>query len=154
MANANIETKQAYLSTEFGESYARKIFGDDLINQLPVITRGERKGKLKGYLIWDKVIAGGITYKKYWNQTNGWYSFESDKYLETRKNSIIFAAIIMPEYDVNYHKYANGKKPNTLLLEKHLNLYDEFYKSMWNSDHEDAMNIQRLQEFNNIKEAA
>jgi len=154
MTTAHIETKKAYLSTDFGESYARKIFGDELINKLPVITRGERKGKLKGYLIWDKVVSGGMTHKKYWNYANGCYSFESDKYLEVRKNSIIFVAIIMPEYDINYHKYSNGKKPDTLLLEKHLNLYDDFYKSLWDSNYEDTLNLQRISELNNEKEAA
>lgn len=150
MSNAHIETKKTYLSSEFGESYARKIFGDDLINQLPRITRGERKGKLKGYIVWDKVIAGGMTFKKY--VRNGGYSNESERYLETRKNSVIYAAIWLPEYERNYHKYAGGVKPDTLLLEKHLNVYNDFYKFLWNTEHEDYMNNQRLQELNNIKE--
>jgi len=51
MANAQIDTKKAYLSSEFGENFARKIFGDELINQLPRTIRGERKGKLKGYIV-------------------------------------------------------------------------------------------------------
>jgi len=152
MAYAQIETKKTYLSSDFGESYARKIFGDDLINQIPRITRGERIGKLKGYIIWDKVISGGMASKKYIR--DGKYINESEKYLETRKNSVIYVAIWLPEYERNYYKYANGKKPNTLLLEKHTNLYDNYYQSLWNAEHEDFMNNQRLQEFNNIKEAA
>jgi len=152
MSNAQIETKKTYLSSDFGESYARKIFGDDLINQLPRITRGERKGKLKGYIVWDKVISGGMTSKKY--VRNGGYSYEPEKYLEVRKNSVIYVAIWLLEYERNYHKYASGVKPDTLLLEKHLNLYNDFYKSLWNADHEDLMNVHRLQEYNNIKEAA
>jgi hypothetical protein len=152
MSYAQIETKKTYLSSDFGESYARKIFGDDLINQLPRITRGERKGKLKGYIVWDKVISGGITSKKY--VRNGGYSHEPENYLEIRKNSVIYVAIWLPEYERNYHKYANGVKPDTLLLEKHLNLYNDFYKSLWNADHEDLMNVHRLQEYNNIKEIA
>jgi len=150
MSNAQIETKKTYLSSEFGESYARRIFGDELINQLPRITRGERKGKLKGYIVWDKVISGGMTSKKYIR--DGGYCHESERYLETRKNSVIYAAIWLPEYERNYHKYASGKKPNTLLLEKHLNVYNDFYKSLWNTEHEDFMNNKRLQELNNINE--
>ena len=64
------------------------------------------------------------------------------------------SAIVMPEYDINYHKYSNGKKPDTLLLEKHLNLYDDFYKSLWDSNYEDTLNLQRISELNNEKEAA
>lgn len=152
MAYAQIETKKTYLSSDFGESYARKIFGDDLINQLPRITRGERNGKLKGYIIWDKVISGGTTFKKYIR--DGKYINESEKYLETRKNSVVYVAIWLPEYERNYHKYANGRKPDTLLLEKHTNLYNDYYQSLWNAEREDFMNNYRLQEFNNIKEAA
>lgn len=132
MANAIIETKRTYLSSEFGESYARKIFGDDAINQIPRITRGERKGKLKGYITWDKVISGGMTRKKY--ILNGEYRHDTEKYLETRKNSVIYVAIWLPEYERNYHKYANGKKPDTLLFEKHLNLYCDYYKSLFKSE--------------------
>lgn len=152
MSNALIETKKTYLSSDFGESYARKIFGDNLINQLPKITRGERKGKLKGYIVWDKVISGGMTSVKY--VYNGQYRNSSDRYLEIRKNSVIYAAIWLPEYERNYHKYASGVKPDTLLLEKHLNVYNDFYKLLWNTKHEDFMNNNRLQEFNNIKVAA
>ena len=152
MAQAQIDTKKAYLSSEFGENFARKIFGDELINQLPRTTRGERKGKLKGYIVWDKVIAGGITTKKY--VRDGGYAHESERYLETRKNSVIYAGIWLPEYEIDYHKYAYGKKPDTLLLEKHLNLYNEQYQSLWNADHENFMNVERLEKFNNIKEVA
>jgi hypothetical protein len=35
-----------------------------------------------------------------------------------------------------------------------LNLYNEQYQSLWNADHENFMNVERLEKFNNIKEVA
>lgn len=49
----------AWLSDEFGESYARKIFGSNIVDTLPRYVRGKRKGKLKGKIVWRKVEKGG-----------------------------------------------------------------------------------------------
>lgn len=56
---AKIKTKTAYLSNDFGESYARYLFGDKIINTLPRYIKGQRKGLLKGKLIWKKCTKGG-----------------------------------------------------------------------------------------------
>lgn len=56
---AKFETKSAWLGTEFGEKYARKIFGDEFVDSLPRNVRGKNKGKLKQTIVWLKVIEGG-----------------------------------------------------------------------------------------------
>lgn len=56
---AESEIKEAWLSGEFGESYARHIFGDALVNGLPRYQRGQRKGQIKGKIAWRKITKGG-----------------------------------------------------------------------------------------------
>ena len=56
---AEIDSRIASLSTEFGESFARRKFGDEFVDDLPVITRGPRKGKKRGSICWEKVVKGG-----------------------------------------------------------------------------------------------
>jgi hypothetical protein len=56
---AVIETRSAFLSTDFGEELARKWFGDESVDSLPCYTRGPRKGKIKGAITWTKVLRGG-----------------------------------------------------------------------------------------------
>jgi len=56
---ARIEEKFAYLSNDFGESMARRYFGDEFVNDLPRYVRGNRKGQIKGFIKWDKVVEGG-----------------------------------------------------------------------------------------------
>ena len=41
-------TKKAPLAGEFGEKFARRIFGDDDVDDLPVYVRGPKKGQKKG----------------------------------------------------------------------------------------------------------
>lgn len=56
---AVIETRSAFLSTDFGEELARKWFGDESVDSLPRYTRGPRKDKIKGAITWTKVLRGG-----------------------------------------------------------------------------------------------
>jgi len=56
---ARIETRTAYLSTDFGTSYATRLFGADAIAALAKISRGKRKGQTKGLLVWSKATVGG-----------------------------------------------------------------------------------------------
>lgn len=56
---ARIESRTAYLSTDFGEEIARKWFGNESVDSLPRYTRGPRKGKIKGVVSWSKVVRGG-----------------------------------------------------------------------------------------------
>lgn len=56
------ETKEAYLSGDFGKSYAMKVFNlteEELTELVGVISRGKRKGLLRGKISWEKVTRGG-----------------------------------------------------------------------------------------------
>lgn len=56
---AKITVQDAWLSGEFGESYARKVFGNEVVDALPRYVRGKRAGKIKGKITWRKVEKGG-----------------------------------------------------------------------------------------------
>jgi hypothetical protein len=56
---AQVEIHESWLSTEFGESYARRTFGNEIVDTLPRYVKGRRKGQLKGKIIWRKVVKGG-----------------------------------------------------------------------------------------------
>ena len=56
---AVLETKSAWLGSEFGEQLARKWFGDEIVDSLPRLTRGKNAGKIKAYLVWIKCTRGG-----------------------------------------------------------------------------------------------
>ena len=85
---ARIETRSRWLSQEFGEGYARRIFGDELVDAMPRYVRGQRKGQLKGKIEWMKVARGG------------WVSAGVAGYghVENRSGSVIAARLILPEF--------------------------------------------------------
>lgn len=56
---AKFATKSAWLGTEFGEDYARKLFGDATVDALPRYSRGKNAGKLKGKVEWLRCVEGG-----------------------------------------------------------------------------------------------
>ena len=56
---AKFETKAAWLGTTFGESYARRLFGDAVVNALPRYVRGKNAGKFKAEVAWVKCVEGG-----------------------------------------------------------------------------------------------
>lgn len=56
---AKVEIHESWLSTEFGESYARRTFGNEIVDTLPRYVKGKRKGQLKGKIVWRKVVKGG-----------------------------------------------------------------------------------------------
>lgn len=56
---ASFTTRTAWLGHEFGESYARRLFGDEVVDALPRYTRGKNVGKFKVELEWTKVESGG-----------------------------------------------------------------------------------------------
>ena len=56
---AHIIRRSASLATDFGLSYATKLFGADVVAQLPLFSRGPRKGKIKAFLVWEKAESGG-----------------------------------------------------------------------------------------------
>jgi hypothetical protein len=51
--------KSADLASEFGLSWATKLFGAEAIASLPVRLAGKNKGKPKGFVIWRKAIVPG-----------------------------------------------------------------------------------------------
>jgi len=63
---AHIQTKEAWLWTDFGFDFASRIFPQDILDDLPRYVRGEKKGKIKNHkIVWEKVERGG------WTRTNG-----------------------------------------------------------------------------------
>lgn len=56
---ARTETKSAFMSGDFAVSYATRLFGAETVANLPRISRGKRKGLVKGMLSWTKCIVGG-----------------------------------------------------------------------------------------------
>lgn len=88
---AQTEVKYARLATEFGEQLARKWFGDDVVDQMPLYVRGKNKGKPKGYLKWKKVIKGG------WKKTGPTTTFGYEGQV-VYPNQIIEKWIELPEW--------------------------------------------------------
>jgi hypothetical protein len=82
MTRATFTTKYASMQSEFGESYAAKLFGDYL-NNVPKYSKGKNKGKYKGQLSWTKVESGGFVKDQ---SINGGY-------VETRKGWVVKAQI-------------------------------------------------------------
>lgn len=56
---ATITTRTAALASEFGLDYATRLFGADVIRQIPTFTRGKNVGKPKGSIRWEKCEVGG-----------------------------------------------------------------------------------------------
>ena len=57
---AHIIRRTAPLHSEFGHSYAIRLFGEEAIDSLPRYQRGPHKGELKGWLVWKKAERGGF----------------------------------------------------------------------------------------------
>lgn len=53
------ELKQAWLGQEFGENFAKQIFGAPAIEALPRYAKGKNAGKHKASIEWIKVTVGG-----------------------------------------------------------------------------------------------
>ena len=86
---ANIDYRNGYMSSEFIEGMARRYFGDDVVNALPRYVRGKRKGQLKGFLQWQKVVKGG------WVSV---YGAAGNGYVERRVNQVIRVELNLPEW--------------------------------------------------------
>lgn len=61
MANyAEFTTRSAFLFTDFGASYAERIFGAKVLDDLPRYVRGAKAGKIKDHkIVWTKCDRGG-----------------------------------------------------------------------------------------------
>lgn len=91
MSYAQILTREAYLFSEFGESMARRYFGDDVIDSLPRFVRGKNKGKIKGMVRWKKVERGG------WVNTGR--AIEGPVgYVENRVGKVILVELLKAEW--------------------------------------------------------
>ena len=62
---AQIEEKTAGVWSEFGEQFARRKFGDIVVDCLPRKTRGPHKGSFKAEISWFKVVRGGWIYEPF-----------------------------------------------------------------------------------------
>ena len=56
---AKFEARTAWLGKPFGESYARRLFGDSAVDALPRYVRGKNAGKFKAEVAWVKCVEGG-----------------------------------------------------------------------------------------------
>jgi hypothetical protein len=56
---AQLDEKTAGVWSEFGEQFARRKFGDVVVDCLPRKTRGPHKGSFKAEISWIKIVRGG-----------------------------------------------------------------------------------------------
>ena len=56
---ARLEMKSADIATDFGLEWATKLFGQEVIDQLPRYVRGPKTGKIKAYVYWMNCTVGG-----------------------------------------------------------------------------------------------
>jgi hypothetical protein len=90
---ARFKTGQAYISSEFGETMARRYFGNEVVDAMPRYVRGNRKGQFKGQIVWTKVIQGG------WVRTGAYAAdYGPSGYPERRVNQTIEAVLSIPEW--------------------------------------------------------
>lgn len=91
---AKIEEKETYLCSDFGESFAKRYFGEEAINSLPKFIKGKNKGKTKGFIQWIKVISGGWVKEGAYSEMYG-----ASGHVETRVGQVIEAKIIIREWN-------------------------------------------------------
>jgi hypothetical protein len=103
---ATFTTKYASMQSEFGESYASKLFGD-LLNKVPKYSKGKNKGKYKGQLSWTKVESGGFV-KEAFNPNGG--------YVETRKGWVVKAEIKDVFTNEVYVSLKRNKSDNDVII--------------------------------------
>ena len=82
---AKIQVRFAKLSQDFGDGFARRIFGDEGIDSLPKFSKGKNIGKTKASIAWIKIESGG------WIPEIG---------VENRKGAIV-AAIVFSQNEKN-----------------------------------------------------
>ena len=62
---SQFEEKTAGVWSEFGEQFARRKFGDAVVDCLPRKTRGPHKGSFKAEISWVKITRGGWQYEPF-----------------------------------------------------------------------------------------
>jgi len=109
MSYARFSYRDARLSSDFGEEYARKKFGDELINSLPKFVKGKNKGKIKGMIKWIKCEQGG------------WVRQRQGGFVENRRGSVVAAAIFTGDswkgYEVVAHDDCGSDGRYTEIME-------------------------------------
>ena len=92
--HAIFERKQAWVGGEFGEKYARAKFGDEVVNALPVKSRGKYEGKINASIEWVKVKQAGFVSTR--------RPLEDDQYapgyIEKREGQIIAVILYSDTY--------------------------------------------------------
>jgi hypothetical protein len=56
---AKFKTNVAWLGQDFGEGFARRVFGDAAVDSLPRYARGKSAGKIKAEIAWVRCVEGG-----------------------------------------------------------------------------------------------
>ncbi len=101
---AHIEHKGAPLSSPWAYGVACEKFGKELVDLFPRITRGPRKGQLKGYLLWAKITRGGWVVDgpgagnghvetpgaKYWRLAMEWNQFDGHDWEGSRGDVVAY----------------------------------------------------------------
>ena len=54
------ETRKAGLWTEFGLRFAIERFGERVVGEIPLIERGPATGSPRAFIVWDKILTGGM----------------------------------------------------------------------------------------------
>ena len=83
--HAVFERKMAWVGGEFGEQYARRKFGDAIVDALPLKKRGKHKGRINATIEWVKISRPG------WVSQGDKFSSQEYAYgyVETRKDAIV-----------------------------------------------------------------
>lgn len=95
MSHAVITTKSAPLAYEFGQTLAKKYFGDEALENLPKYVRGAKKGQPKGRIHWRKVERGGWVSEGGYDDRYGMHN----GHVETRVGKLISVAIVIQNED-------------------------------------------------------
>lgn len=88
---AKFDVRSCWLGFEFGESYARKLFGDAAVDALPRYVRGKSAGKFKADITWVKCREGG------WISTGPAYQEQAVGRVENRSGKVLCAALRVPD---------------------------------------------------------
>lgn len=85
---ASVRENVAYLSSDFGESFASRHFTVEQLEQFGRFKRGKNKGRLRGAVRWKKVESGG------WVKQGA----DSAGYVENRVGKILKIELCKAEY--------------------------------------------------------
>tara|TARA_R110002110_G_scaffold268204_1_gene484019 strand:- start:37 stop:621 length:585 start_codon:yes stop_codon:yes gene_type:complete len=107
---AEYDHKGAYLSSEFGEKFARDYFGDEIIDRFSKFKKGKNEGQLKGFVEWSRCTKGGFGYNT--GNDLGFGPLSGQKKhtlggLEKKTGKIVLVELFGPVWEKDCHKYVN-----------------------------------------------